>query len=78
MKIAVDKNSLNAIEPNNEYIYLFNDNENYKDLLKIGLHCIHYKNCGFVDINLTDYDISCIKKAKITDKDFDKLREKMD
>ena len=77
MKIAVDKNSVGIVKKdNNEYIYLF-DNENYKDLLETGLHCVHYKNCGFVDINLTDYDIDCIKKAKITDKDFDKLPEKM-
>ena len=77
MKIAIDKNSVGIVKKdNNEYIYLFK-NENYKDLLKTGLHCIHYKNCGFVDINLTDYDINCIKKAKINDKDFDKLPEKM-
>lgn len=78
MKIAIDKNSIGIVKKdNNEYIYLF-DNENYKDLLETSLHCIHYKNCGFVDINLTDYDVNCIKKAKITDKDFDKLPEKMD
>ena len=78
MKIAIDKNSIGIVKKDsNEYIYLFN-NEDYKDLLKTGLHCIHYKNCGFVDINFTDYDISCIKKAKITDKDFDKLPKKMD
>lgn len=77
MKIAIDKNSIGIVKKdNNEYIYLFN-NEDYKDLLKTGLHCIYYKNCGFVDINLTDYDISCIKKSKITDKDYDKLPEKM-
>lgn len=77
MKIAIDKNSVGIVKKdNNEYIYLFN-NEDYKDLLKTGLHCIHYKNCGFVDINLTDYEIDCIKKAKIIDKDFDKLPEKM-
>ena len=73
MKIAIDKNSIGIVKKdNNEYIYLF-DNEDYNDLLKTGLHCIHYKNCGFVDINLTDYDIDCIKKAKITDKGWDKI-----
>ena len=77
MKIAIDKNSIGIVKKDdNEYIYLF-DNENYKDLLETGLHCIHYKNCGFVDINLTDYEIDCIKEAKIIDKDFDKLPEKM-
>ena len=77
MKIAVDKNTINAIKPNNEYIYLF-DNEPLENLINTGLHCINYKHCNFVDINLTAYDISCIKKAKITDKDYDELPPKQD
>ena len=76
MKIAVDKNSISAVKPNNEYIYLF-DNEPVKELINTGLHCINYKHCNFVDINLTDYDIDCIKKAKYTDKDYDKLPDKI-
>ena len=72
MIIAIDKNSINAVKPNNEYIYLF-DNEPLEELIKTNLHCIYYKNCDYADINLTDYDIDCIKKAKITDKDYDKL-----
>ena len=76
MKIAIDKNSISvAKKDDNEYIYLF-DNEDYNDLLKTGLHCIYYKRCGFVDINLTDYEIDCIKKAKITDKDWNKIEKK--
>ena len=77
MKIAVDKKTINAVKPNNEYIYLF-DNEPLEDLINTGLHCINYKHCKFVDINLTDYDIDCIKKATITDKDYDKLPSKKD
>ena len=77
MKIAVDKNTINAVKSNNEYIYLF-DNEPLEDLINTGLHCINYKHCNFVDINLTAYDISCIKKAKITDKDYDELPPKQD
>lgn len=77
MKIAIDKNSISSIKPNNEYIYLFDD-EPLEDLINTGLHCINYKHCKFVDINLTDYDIDCIKKAKITDKDYDKLPSKKD
>lgn len=78
MKIAIDKNSLNAIKDNdNEYIYLF-DNETLEELLNKNLHCIYYKNCNYVDINLTDYDIDCIKKAKITDKDYDIIPDKID
>lgn len=78
MKIAVDKNSISVVKKDkNEYVYLF-ENENYEELLKTGLHCMYYKLCNFVDINLTDYDIDCFKKAKITDKDWDKLPEKVD
>ena len=77
MKIAIDKKSISAVKPNNEYIYLF-DNEPIDELLNTGLHCIYYKHCNFVDINLTDYEIECIKKAKITDKDFDRLPKKKD
>jgi len=77
MKIAIDKNSVGvAKKDGNEYIYLF-DNETYEKLLETGLHCIYYKYCEFVDINLTDYEIDCIKKAKLTDKDWDKLPEKV-
>jgi len=77
MKIAIDKNSLSAIKKDgNEYIYLF-DKESLDDLLKAKTHCIRYDKCDFVDINLTDYKIDCIKKAKITDKDYDKI-EKID
>lgn len=77
MKIAIDKKTISAVKPNNEYIYLF-DNEPLEDLINTGLHCINYKHCKFVDINLTDYDIDCIKKAKVTDKDYDKLPNKKD
>ena len=77
MKIAVDKNSVDCIKDDNEYIYLFDD-ESYNDLKKLNAHCLYYKYCDFVDINLTDYDIDCIKKAKITDKDYDKLPERVD
>lgn len=78
MKIAVDKNSYQAVEEDkNEYIYLFKD-ESLEDLLKTKLHCIYWKDCKFVDINLTEYDIDCIKKAKITDKGCKELPDKVD
>lgn len=77
MKIAIDKNSLTAIKKDgNEYIYLF-DKEPLDNLLKTKLHCIRYDKCDFVDINLTEYDVDCIKKAKVTDKNYDKI-EKID
>lgn len=75
MKIAVDKKSLSAIDDDNEYIYLFED-EKYCDLPHI--HCLNWHYCDYVDINLTDYNIDCIKKAKITDDDCKKLPPKKD
>ena len=76
MKIAIDKTCKVAFRyDENEYIYLF-DNEPLKDLLETGFHCIYYKNCNFVDINLTNYEIDCIKKAKYGDKDWNKVERK--
>ena len=76
MTIAVDKNSISVVKKDsNEYLYLF-DNEDYKELMATGLHCIDYRYCEYVDINLTDYDVECIKKAKITDKNWDKIERK--
>ena len=73
MRIAVDKNSYQVVKKdNNEYIYLF-DNENFEELLKTGLQCVRYDKCEFVDINLTDYEVDCIKKAKYGDKDWNKI-----
>lgn len=77
MIISIDKNSINAVKDNNnEYIYLFDD-ENLHELLDTELHCLNYKYCDFVDINLTDYDIDCIKKSKMTDENYDKLPDKI-
>lgn len=75
MKIAIDKSTINAAKSNNEYIYLF-DNEPLEELINTGLHCIYYKHCNFVDINLTDYNVDCLKKTTINDKDYDKLPDK--
>lgn len=77
MKIAVDKNTISAVKKNNEYIYIF-DKEPLEELIETNLHCIYYKNIEFVDINLTDYDIDCIKKTSIREKDYDILPDKID
>ena len=78
MKIAIDKNSLSAIKENkNEYVYLYDD-EKLQDLLDLNLHCIYYKYAGYCDINLTQFDIDCMKKASINDKDYDKMPDKID
>lgn len=78
MRIAVDKNSWQvAKNDGNKYIYLYED-ESLQDLMKTRLHCMEYQECEFVDINTTDYNIDCIKKCKITDKDWNKLPDKID
>ena len=75
MIIAVDKKSYQIVKNDgNKYIYLYED-ESLQDLMKTKLHCMEYTECDFADINLTDYNIDCIKKANITDKDWDKLPE---
>lgn len=76
MKIAVDKNTLDAVKNKKDYIYIFT-NETINELIETGLHCIYYKNIDYVDINLTDFNIDCIKKASIKDKEYDILPEKI-
>ena len=72
MKIAI--NNLKNIDKlkGNEIIYVF-DKEPLEELIKTNLHCIHKDYIDEVDINFTDYDIECLKKASIEDKDWDKL-----
>lgn len=77
MIIAVDKNSYQvAKDDGNRYIYLYEE-ATLEELMKTKLHCMEYNECDYVDINTTDYNIDCIKKCKITDKDWDKLPEKV-
>lgn len=74
--IAVDKKTINSVKKdNNEYIYLFDD-ENIDVLLSKKMHCLYYKECSYVDINLTNFEINCRKKAKATDENYDKLDKK--
>ena len=42
MKIAVDKRSIKLVKPNNNYVYLFDD-EPFEDLIKLNMHCVNYK-----------------------------------
>lgn len=74
MKIAIDKSvDISKLRKNNDYIYVFDDEEKISDLIETGLHCINKNLIQFADINMTEYDIKCIKKSKITDSDYDKL-----
>lgn len=66
MKIAIDKiEKLDKLK-DNEIVYVF-DKENIDELLNTGLHCIHKDYIENVDINLTKYNIPCLKKCKIND-----------
>jgi hypothetical protein len=77
MRIAVDKKTIQAVKNNgNDYYYIFKD-ESLEELLKTGLRCIRYDRCKFVEINLTDYNIDCIKKAKTTEAGYDELPDKI-
>ena len=79
MNIAIDKNiNINKLKKNNDYVYIFDDKEKLSDLLKTKLHCINKDLVKSVDINMTHYNIPCIKKSKITDKDYDKIPPKKD
>lgn len=77
MKVAIDKNTNLKLDNKNEYIYVFKD-EPLDDLLKLNMHCINYKELEYIDINLTDYDIDCIKKTKPSEKDWDKIPKAKD
>lgn len=77
VKIAVDRDSIKKVKFDSsvDYIYLFDD-EKLNELLSTNLHCLYYKDCDFVDINLTRFDIDCLKKASVDDKDYSKPPEK--
>ena len=77
MRIAVDKDSIDVVNDENEYLYVY-DKEDLETLLKRDIHCINYKYIDYVDINLTDFDIECIKKCKKTDKDWNKIPDRKD
>lgn len=79
VKVAVCKNNVDKIKNIDgvEYVYIFNDEEKIQDLLNLNLQCVNYRACKYVDINLTPYNIECIKIASIEDKDFYKLPEKV-
>jgi glycosyltransferase involved in cell wall biosynthesis len=66
MKVAIDKNCINKITDFSEfeYIYIYDD-EPLEELLKLNLHCIKKDYIDYVDINLTDYDITCLRQDSI-------------
>ena len=77
MRIAIDKNSLKALDNENEFIYLFDD-EKLDDLLKLKINCLHYSKCGYVDINLTEFDVECTVKNNVNNKNCKVIPDKVD
>ena len=72
MKIAIDKNiDISKLKKDKEYIYVFDDEEKVSDLIKKEMYCVNKDYIQFVDVNLTNYPINCIKKTNIEDKDYD-------
>lgn len=66
MKIAINNiNDLKKIKKE-DAIYVF-DNESVEELVSLGIHCINKDYIEYVDINLTNYNIQCIKKCTIED-----------
>lgn len=72
MKVAVN---FKPKDNKHDYIYIF-DNEPLEELLKLDMHCVHKNYIDFVDINLTNYRIDCIKQTTIEEKDWDKIIKK--
>lgn len=66
MKVAM--NNLSYVEKlkDKEIIYVF-DKEPLNELLNTKLHCIHKDYITGVEINLTEYNIPCLKKCTIDD-----------
>ena len=79
MLIAIDKSNYKSVKKkkDNEYIYVY-DNETYDVLRQTGYHCIHKDYIDYVDINLTKYEINCIKKSNVNEKDYDVIPDKKD
>jgi len=79
MKVAIDKNTIDKIQDLTEfeYIYVY-DNEPLDYLLKLGIICQNKALIDEVDINLSQYNIKCLKKANIDDEEWYKLPPKKD
>lgn len=74
MRVAIDKKCIDKIKDftEYEYIYVF-DKEPIEELLNLKLHCINKDFLDEADVNLSSYDIKCLKKANINDKEWYKM-----
>ena len=66
MKVAIDNLDYKDKLKNKKIIYIF-DKEPLETLINSKVHCIHKDYIEKVDINLTNYNIPCIKKCTIDD-----------
>ena len=80
MIVAIDKDTINRIQdfPQYEYVYVFDDTEKAQDLFNMDIHCIHKDYALDIDINLTRFDLNCLKRASIDDAEWYKLPSKKD
>ena len=79
MRVAIDKKVIKEITDLKEFdfVYLF-ENEELEDLLKLNIHCIHKDLADNIDVNLTEYNIPCLIKADVKDKEWKKPIERKD
>ena len=66
MKVAINNLSYVDKLKDKEIIYVF-DKEPLNELLNTKLHCIHKDYITGVELNLTEYNIPCLKKCTIDD-----------
>ena len=73
MVIGIDKSIEIKDKNKDKYLYIFDDDENLDDLIKIGYHCMHKDYVRYVDINVSKYKIKCLKEAKYGEKGWNVL-----
>ena len=80
MKVAIDKDCISKIKDFNEFQYIFIfDDEKIDYLVDLKLHCIHKDFIDEnIDINLTKYEMNCLKYASIDDEDWKDIPPKKD
>lgn len=73
MRVAIDKKVINEIMDLKEFdfVYIFED-ETLEDLFKLNIHCVHKDLADNIDVNLTEYNIPCLIKADVKDKEWKK------
>lgn len=79
MRVAIDKNVIKEIKKIDEFdfIYLFED-EPLEELLNLNIHCIHKDFIDDVEVNLTNYNIPCLIKSNVKDKEWKKPIKRKD